>query len=398
MTQYLFIFILPFLMTNFIKSSKPLDNLIYFTFTTYLILIVGLRFEMGLDWSNYIKEFYDRNYLYKSLNFFEIFFKNIISGNYIDNRNLEPLYLAFLKLSDFFSGNIILFNFLNAFLAIGCLSFFCFTQENKWFGLAISVGFIIFYGMDIIRQFTSLGFICLMIYNLSRNNFYYSIIYFLLSVSFHFSSIIFIPMLLYILFVENKVKLKSVFLILLFILSLIFFSFKFENTFINIYNNTYIGTEDVYINKGLIFRITLNLFSLFLFIFFIKKFNDSKYFKILKWYSFFIILLVVLYFMKINHTIIDRFVVFLLPYQILIYSHFLKKLTLMKVKNLYLFCVSFFYMVFAMNWLILSEDNFRVYVPYKSVIWEKYDESPSVVCNLFYKCRLEGSGDFIKYE
>ena len=61
-------------------------------------------------------------------------------------------------------------------------------------------------------------------------------------------------------------------------------------------------------------------------------------------------------------------------------------------------CISFFYVVFAMNWLFLSEDNFRVYIPYKNVIWEDYSKSQSVICNPLYKCRLEGHSSREKYE
>ena len=102
--------------------------------------------------------------------------------------------------------------------------------------------------------------------------------------------------------------------------------------------------------------------------------------------------------MKVNVTIIDRLIIFLIPYQIIIYSHFFNILTAKKIKNFYILSVSFIYLVFAMNWLILSEDNFRVYVPYKSVFWEDYNKSPTVICGLFYECRLEESGAFIKYE
>ena len=87
-----------------------------------------------------------------------------------------------------------------------------------------------------------------------------------------------------------------------------------------------------------------------------------------------------------------------MPYQIIVYTHFIGIFNLKKINNFCKLCISFFYLVFALNWLFLSEDNFRVYIPYKNVLWEDYYKSQSVVCNPLYKCRLEGSGNAEKYE
>jgi len=86
------------------------------------------------------------------------------------------------------------------------------------------------------------------------------------------------------------------------------------------------------------------------------------------------------------------------PYQIIVYSHIIGFFNLKKFNDFSKLCISFFYLVFALNWLFLSEDNFRVYIPYKNVIWEEYSKSPTIICNVLFKCRLEGGGDFIKYE
>ena len=126
MIHYLFIFIFPFLMTNFVKCSKALENTIYFIFVIYVIIIVGFRFEMGLDWGNYIKEFTDRNFIYANQDIWITFLRNLISGHIYQNRSIEPLYAQSLHLSNFLFGNIIFFNVLNALLAISCICFFLF--------------------------------------------------------------------------------------------------------------------------------------------------------------------------------------------------------------------------------------------------------------------------------
>ena len=393
-------------MTNFIKCSKALENTIYFIFTIYLVIIVGFRFEMGLDWGNYIKEFYDRNTIYENHDYWSTFFNNLFSGQIYQNRNIEPLYLLSLNLSNLFFGNIILFNALNALLGIGCLCFFCFKQKNKWFGIAISVSFIIFYGMDIIRQFTALGFIFLMIFNLSKKNYNYSLIFWFISICFHISSIIFLSLYLYQRISEFEYKFRVYsFIFLGLVISFLFF-LKIENIFnyedISDFANNSVGMGDnysPYLNKGLIFRLIVYTLPLLIFLFFREKFTSSKYIKILNWYSFFIIFIIFLVIIGLHSTIVDRFVVFLVPYQIIVYNHFIGLFNFKKFNDISKLCISFCYLVFALNWLFLSVDNFRVYIPYKSVIWENYNKSTTIICmNTLFKCRLEGGGDFIKYE
>ena len=401
MTTYLILFILPFLMVNLFKSSKSLENLFYLLFVIYLIIIVGFRFEMGLDWGNYLKEFYDRNFNYAHHDNLKLYLNNLLSGDFIAIRNLEPLYIFTLKISNLFFGNIILFNFLNALIAIGCLSFFCFKLENKWLGLAISMSFIIFYGMDIIRQFSALGLIFLTIYNLSKSNYFYSLIYWILSFSFHFSSIVFIFLFLYLIF--NKTRTKST-LLLLFI-SLIVFSFIVFNleSLVQIpeKNNLYIyiDSQNFFVSRGLTYRLIICIIPLIIFLSFKKHFHKSSYFHILNWYSIVIFVFIILYMFKINQTIIDRSIVYTLPFQIIVYSCAIKIFDYKKIKDFYLFFVTSLYLIFSFGWLYLSEDNFRVYIPYKSVIWENYDLAPSVICNKpNFTCQLRGHGNNVIYE
>ena len=398
MTYYLFIFVLPFLMVNLLKTSKALENTFYLLFVIYLIVIVGLRFEMGLDWGNYITEYYDRNFKFSDHKNFQFFFENLLSGNIIVLRNLEPLYLLTLKISHLTFGNIILFNFLNALIAIVSLSFFCFKLQNKWLGLAILAGFVIFYGMDIVRQFSSLGLIFLAIYNLSKKNYLYSLLYWFLSICFHISSIIFFFLFLYIFFKKNKFN-KNLFSLFILISILGFLFFNLENYFKIIETSSIdLYPQNFFQSKGLIFRFITCIIPLIVFLIFKNHFLKSRYFEVLNWYSLLILGFTFLIMFNFNSTIIDRLIVYTLPFQVIVFNDAIKIFNTKKIKNLYLFGVTFFYLIFSSTWLFLSEDNFRVYVPYKSVIWEDYYLSPTVICNKsLFTCQLEGQ-DSIKYE
>ena len=107
------------------------------------------------------------------------------------------------------------------------------------------MSFIIFYGMDIIRQFSALGLIFLTIYNLSKSNYFYASIYWILSLSFHFSSIVFIFLFLYLIF--NNVKFKSI-LLLLFVSFIVFclLLFDLESLLQIPETNSYIDSQNFY--------------------------------------------------------------------------------------------------------------------------------------------------------
>ena len=387
MAYYLVIFFIPYLIVNFAKISKPLENFLFFIFIIFIIFFIGFRFEMGLDWSNYIKEFYDRNYILNKD--YSLFFSNLFSGKIISNRNIEPLYIFFLYLSNFFSGNIFFFNIINAIISISILYFFFVKLPNKWFALSIAISFMIFYGMDIIRQFTSLGFIFLMIYNLSKKNNIYAIIFFILSAFFHMGSIIFSTLFFYIFL--KKIKVNNFYFLFSIVVFLLFY-FSLSSP------NHYSYVEQAYVSNGVIFRMFVNMLPLFFFLYFNKYFKTCEYYEILNWYCFFSAFIFLFFVLGYNSIVIDRFLIYILPFQILVYSFLLKSLNSKKLVSYFKFCISTFYILFGLSWMFFSEDNLRVYTPYKNILFEDFEKAPSMVCNPFNKCVLEKESKNVKFE
>lgn len=389
MIQYLLIFFIPFLMTNVNKSSLELKSILYFFFYLYLVFFVGLRFEMGLDWQNYIKEFNDRNYIFESQ--FKNYFLNFLSFKFESLRNLEPFYLATLFLSNYFTGNIIFFNFINALISIGGVFYFCSKQKDKWFAISISTVFILLYGMDIVRQFTSLGISMVGIIKLSEKKYLTSLFFFIIAFLFHTAAIIFAFLFFYIIYKKLNLLYKVIsifvsFIIFIYLINFFYFTLNFADIL-----------DKAYVSKGMIFRLGINVVPLLIFFIFKNKYKKTNHFTILQWYSIILILIILLNLINFSPIFLDRLLIFTIPFQILIYCDFIKFFNRKKFVTRGKLLITTFYLIFSVAWLFGSEDNSRVYIPYKNILLEDFNSSAHSNCNLFYKCKLEPESN-IKYE
>jgi hypothetical protein len=386
MIQYLIILLIPFSIINIKGISKELLNILYLLFFFYIVFFIGFRFEMGLDWYNYYKEFNERVYLPKYS--FQDHEKLLSFLNFIDLRNKEPLYILTLDISNYLNKNIIFFNLINSFIAISCIFYFASNTKNNWFAISLFTPFIIFYGMDIVRQFTAFGIILVGILKLSEKKYFISLFLFITATMFHLASIIFISLYFYYIIVNNKLRNLSIMLCAIFFIIIFFFLLEY---IIMSYDNFIEYSKNLdknYQSLGMIARFTLSLIPFLIFIFFKKIFLKSKFYCILNWFFYYHMLIIFLFFFENFSIVLDRLLVFALPFQILIYSHLInlyKKI----IKDKLVFFLSSFYLIFGLSWLFFSEDNFRVYIPYKNVLFYDINNSFSALCSLpYYKCKL----------
>ena len=48
--------------------------------------------------------------------------------------------------------------------------------------------------------------------------------------------------------------------------------------------------------------------------------------------------------------------------------------------------------------MFFSEDNLRVYTPYKNILLNDIEKAPSMICNSLNKCVLEEGSENVKFE
>lgn len=167
--------------------KRPFDKgVVVFVFLV-LAVIVGCRYDVGADWSNYV----------------ELYYKGVIYDNMVERTSVEPLY----ELCQYIFRSI---GFTHAvfFLFLSIVSLCCYYKIAKLLGIKnfMTVLFVYFtlvflnYQFNVIRQGVMTSFVWLAFaYRIVGNN-KASIISIIVALGFHFTALAFIP----IVFLANR--------------------------------------------------------------------------------------------------------------------------------------------------------------------------------------------------
>ena len=194
---YIILLLIPYFFSYINKNISSRSEAIFLIFYLFiLVFFLGLRLEFGTDWYEYSKDYYQTVSNYINSNFFDFF-----GNQFVENFNLMnlignmPLYNLSLILSYYISDNIIFFNFLNSFLAVFGIFFYCkilnISNKKIWPILCFVFPFLIFVSTDVIRQFTSLIFVLLSISYFLKSRFMICIVCLVIATLFHIASMIF---------------------------------------------------------------------------------------------------------------------------------------------------------------------------------------------------------------
>ena len=213
-------YLIPFIfltILTFLEYSKRFDFLIknkyfYYLITIFFIIFIGLRYEIGCDWNQYL-EMYKK---YNSLSFIEIIKTNIFS-----EQKFEELGHIFLSL---ISQNIYITNLIYSIIFSIPLFYFCYQLKNKYFSILISYPYFIgVIGMGPMRQAASVSLLFFLILLISNRKYYTYILFTLISLLIHQSSILFNGLILGSLLSEvKKFKFSKINIFLLILISLFF--------------------------------------------------------------------------------------------------------------------------------------------------------------------------------
>ena len=151
--------------------KKQTQNLLIIFFS----LFIGLRNEVGCDWSQYL-----------------FIFDQIRYGS-IDWYTLEPAYFFINSIFSPFEFGIYLVNAVCALIFSYCLIKFCESLPRPWLGLCVAFPyFIMVVAMGYTRQSVAIALFLLAFLILEKGQIYKSIFYILLGMLFHFSAAFFL--------------------------------------------------------------------------------------------------------------------------------------------------------------------------------------------------------------
>ncbi|WP_164466687.1 EpsG family protein [Chryseobacterium taklimakanense] len=311
-----------------------------------LLFFVGLRFEIGGDWSNYL-------FRYRLMHY---------SPNYLSTFSIaEPGY-AFLNYYIGGKTPMAYINFICAFFLFLGLFVYLKDQPNPMFSLLIALPYMIFVnGMGYTRQATALGFILLALFYIANRRFIAFIFFIICAAMFHKTALIILAILPFY-FIDEK-NLKK-FLPLIIVGAVLFFiSISKLNNLFEAY-----GEDSTFESGGGLYRHIMNAIPSILFLLNLNFFKKAvpKYFTVLFYLAIGSLFLLLVSF-KLS-TFSDRLGQFFAIIQISVWPIFLSKFSLRDRIPLGLLIISF-YLIFMIYWFQNSEFSKCCWINYKNYLF-----------------------------
>lgn len=178
--------------------SKKIRQLLLIIILPSIIIFLGFRYKIGVDWLFYYTSYIDSIY----------------------NTSIEFGYNALTKISNYLGINYFTFQFIITTLSIlSLLVFFKLFSPTPIFCLAIFILNSFIFNVEAIRQIISLSICTISLIYLSKNRIYTSLILVMLSSTIHISALVYLTCI--ILYLSNYIRNVT------FILSLIFLIISF---------------------------------------------------------------------------------------------------------------------------------------------------------------------------
>ena len=264
-----------------------------------LVLLIGLRHQVGGDWANY--------QLHQSRVAGLPLSESVESGG-------DPSYFILNWMGANGYGDIYFVNTACAILFVWGLINFCRSQPQPWLALAVGIPYmVIVVGMGYTRQAVAIGLMMLGLVRLERGQTWLFCFWILAGATFHKSAVILLPLLL---FSRGKNRFaKSVALLL--IMGLAFILLLQE--YVEALQRNYIELE--YQSEGAAPRILMNAIPAAIFLIFNSRFAMSgtrrQFWKVMAWVA---IIFLVLLTVSSASTAIDRVALYWIPLQIFVWS------------------------------------------------------------------------------
>jgi len=357
MFAYWIFFLLPgIVILSPYKFKKNLDTNYWYVIFLFFIFIIGFRYNVGGDWPQY-----------KHL--FTIFSKNFDITNFNIRSDYGYEFLSWLVYNlhfNFYGLNLII-----SIVFTSSIFLFCYLQPNKWVALIVSYPVIILIlGMGYTRQGVAFAMIVFGIISLIKKHHALFLICMCVSILFHKSTIIFLP--LYFLSFE-KINFRIFFIFSLFFLSSVYLTYDdlyrlYESYVLNRFSNAEEGSA--LISKGAYYRVSLNFIAAIFMILFRKELTNNKIERRI-FITFAFIVIISIFFINDFSVLSDRMNLYLTILQVFVFSRLLyifKGEKNLKTLNILIF---FNYGLVLTVWLLFAV-NSHAWIPYMNIFF-KYE-------------------------
>lgn len=280
----------PFLISNYTDGKWPISwRFIFFV----LVLMIGLRHEVGGDWAAYILN------MENSEEFSE----------YADPSN-QILFWVGMKSG----GGIYLVNLISAAFFSWGLVTFCRNQPRPWLALTVAVPYLItVVAMGYTRQGVAIGLAMLAIVALGRGSTVKFVLWIAFAATFHKSAVVLVP-----LAILSNVNGRVITLVWVGIASFLLFHLLLREA-LEFLISGYI--EDEYQSSGAAIRVAMNAVPAVFFLFFRNRFHLTKEQQSFwTWMALSALLLVGALYISPSSTAVDRVALYWIPLQLFVLS------------------------------------------------------------------------------
>jgi hypothetical protein len=326
-----------------INKSRSTNPMIWVLMFLVFSLMIGLRYQVGGDWLNYLDHY------------------DIVKARSLNPflQEGEQLYWLVMWLAVYFESGVYLANLIFSCIFCAGLFVFCRYQPRPWLGLVVAIPYmVIVIAMGYTRQSVALGFLMLGLISLQRQQTIRFIVLILFASLFHRTAALVLPLAV---FVPTKSRLFNGFL-------MIFSAFyAYQATLasqIDTFVLNYITAR--YQSDGAFVRITLNLIPA---LGLIKWRNSIMWSNVEKnlWMTIALTSIGAFVWLLLSpsSTAVDRMSLYLMPIQIYFYTRLPDLVGKTSALRGWVFSVVLFYALIQFVWLFFSNYSFSNWVPYQ---------------------------------
>jgi hypothetical protein len=312
-----------------------------------LVLIIGLRHEVGGDWSIYL----------------EMLESYIDGSDAGQNGFQDPAYILLNILAARSGLGVYLINLLSAVFFSWGLYVFCRAQPRPWLALVVAVPYLItVVAMGYTRQSAAIGIAMLAIVALGQGRTWRFMLWIALAALFHKSAIVLVPMAV---LVNTK---RRVFTFIWVALAFVILYVLLVQEAISFLIMGYIQSE--YQSSGAAFRIAMNAVPAAIFLVFRKRFQLAPAeLSFWTWMAWSALLFIVLLNISPSSTAVDRVALQWIPLQLFVWSRLPNVLGKKNGKNLLWVCAVIAYSAAVhFIWLVYADTAFA-WLPYQFYPW-----------------------------
>lgn len=160
------------------RATLELSRLNWFLFGLFLVLVIGLRHQVGGDWTAYLNEYEDK---------LNTPFKEIFVGK-------EPLQSIMVWVCALFGTGVYGPNTVSAAIFVAGLIYFCRRQDIPWLAAAVAVPYlVIVVSMGYTRQSLAIGLLLFAIPQIERGHLLRYLVLMTTAVLFHYGAVFLLP-------------------------------------------------------------------------------------------------------------------------------------------------------------------------------------------------------------